>query len=116
MTAMKSSAAKGILPVPGYLVQVQGEAMTKIHAPPNTQQRIDEVYMFVSVDETGEGVCAAPIGDSVMPLIAADEARLKNLIPIARHLSKLSGKTVKLIKLSQRTELMTISPDGGEFN
>jgi hypothetical protein len=38
--------------------------MTFVHSPPNEQLRIDGVWMFVSIDETGEGVCAAPIGKS----------------------------------------------------
>ncbi len=87
--------------------------MTVILAPPNEQLRIDEVWMFISVDETGEGVCAAPLmgPGSTVPLIAADEARLKSLIPIARQLARDSGKQVQLIKLSQRTELMTFDPN-----
>jgi hypothetical protein len=87
--------------------------MTVILAPPNEQLRIDEVWLFVSVDETGEGVCAAPLmgAGSLVPLIAADEARLKSLIPIARQIARESGKRVKLIKLSQRTELMTFEPN-----
>jgi len=88
-----------------------------VHAPPNELLRIDEVYLFVSVDETGEGVCAAPIAGpgSLVPLIAADEARMKSLIPWAQKLSALSRKQVKLIKLCQRSELMTIQPDGSKL-
>ncbi|KYK50036.1 hypothetical protein A1D31_22250 [Bradyrhizobium liaoningense] len=91
--------------------------MTTIHNPPNVQLRIDAVWLFVSIDETGEGVCAAPLmGDgSLVPLIAADEERLQSLIPIARRIAKESGKQVKLIKLSQRSELMMIQPDGSEM-
>lgn len=93
------------------------EGPTYVHAPPNELMRIDEVYMFVSIDETGEGVCAAPImgADSLVPLIAADEARMKSLIPWAQKLAALSGKQVKLIKLSQRTELMSFQPDGSQM-
>jgi hypothetical protein len=87
--------------------------MTIVLAPPNEQLRIDEVWLFVSMDET-EGVCAAPVmgAGSLIPLIAADEERMKALIPWAKKLAELSGKQVKLIKLSQRSELMTIQPDG----
>jgi transglutaminase-like putative cysteine protease len=43
--------------------------------------RIDKVWLFVSVDETGEGVCAAPLLGpcSLVSLIAADKARLESL-------------------------------------
>jgi len=53
--------------------------------PKNTLHRIDEIFVFVSSDEAGEGVCAGPLEGprSLVPLIAADQARLKSLIPIA---------------------------------
>lgn len=88
--------------------------MTVMHSPPNEQLRIDEVWLFVSMDETGEGVCAAPVmgAGSLVPLIAADEERMKALIPWAKKLAALSGKQVKLIKLSRRNDVMTIQPDG----
>lgn len=49
---------------------------------------------------------------SLVPLIAADEARLNSLIPVAQQIAKESGKSIKLIKMSQRTDLMTIGPFG----
>jgi hypothetical protein len=61
------------------------------------------------------GVCAVTVDGLSMPLIAADEARMKSLIPAARNIARASGRQVKLIKLSQRTELMSISPDGGDM-
>lgn len=93
------------------------ESPTVVLVPPNEQLRIDEVYVFVSIDETGEGVCAAPImgAGSLVPLIAADEARMKSLIPWAQKIARLSGKQVKLIKLSQRSELMSFQPDGSQM-
>jgi len=79
--------------------------------PPMTQLRIDEVYIFISSGETGEGVCAMIRDGLSIPLIAADEARMRSLLPIARQIAHESGKRVKLIKLSQRTELMTFEPN-----
>ena len=68
--------------------------MTLLLEPQNTQLRIDEVYVFVSSDETGEGVCAMVRDGLAVPLIAADEARMKSLLPIARLIAKESGKQV----------------------
>jgi hypothetical protein len=87
---------------------------TVVLTPANEQLRIDEVYLFVSIDETGEGVCAAPLmgPDSLVPLIAADEARLKSLVPVARQLAKMTGGKIKLIKFTAREEIMEITPDG----
>ncbi|MEH2565305.1 hypothetical protein [Bradyrhizobium sp. AZCC 2289] len=88
--------------------------MTFVHNPPNEQLRIDEVWLFISVDETGEGVCAGPLmgPGTLVPLIAADQARMESLIPVARQIAQESGKPVKLIKMSARAELMTIAPFG----
>lgn len=90
-----------------------------VHAPANTLLRIDKVFMFVSVDKDGnEGVCAAPLwpGGDPIPMIAADEARLKNLIPLAEQLSKLTGMTIRLIRLHTREELRTFTPTQHEMN
>ncbi|MHC2536962.1 hypothetical protein [Bradyrhizobium diazoefficiens] len=74
---------------------------------------IDAVWAFVSVDPNGEeGVAAAEMdlghGPFMMPLIAADEARLKNLLPIARDLHAVTGMRMKLIKFATREEIMEI--------
>lgn len=85
-----------------------------IHAPPN-HLKIDAVWMVVSVDDDGnEGVCAAPLSNDgqLMPLIAADEDRLKSIIPIAEHMAKLiKFRTLKLIKLTTREEVREFSND-----
>ncbi|MCK1670368.1 hypothetical protein [Bradyrhizobium sp. 150] len=85
-----------------------------LHSPPNTQLRIDEVYMFISIDETGEGVCGAQITPQlVMPLIAADKTRLDAMMTYAQHIASSTGKTIKLLKFTARHEVMDIAPDGG---
>ncbi|MCP3471445.1 hypothetical protein NLM33_18890 [Bradyrhizobium sp. CCGUVB1N3] len=86
----------------------------EVHSPPNELRRIDAVWAFISSDETGEGLCAAPLmgPGTLIPLIAADEERLKLCLPWARWIAAMSGKTIKLIKLSQRAEIMEIGPDG----
>jgi hypothetical protein len=88
--------------------------MTVVHSPKNEKLRIDEIWVFVSQDEQGEGVCAGPLmgPGTLVPLIAADKARLDSLIPIARHIAQVSGKVVKLVKFTTRTEEMLIGPDG----
>jgi hypothetical protein len=93
---------------PGTFVDLGVE----LHTPPNTLQRIDAIWAFVSVDEHGnEGLCAAPYeGFGMLPLIAADAARLQSLMPVARHLARQSGMRIRLIKLSTREELATYEP------
>ena len=73
--------------------------------------RITEIYAVVATDEDGvEGVVAitTPSGGA-MPLIAADEARLKNIVPAARSIARLTGHTYKLIRVTQREDVMDIT-------
>jgi predicted pyridoxine 5'-phosphate oxidase superfamily flavin-nucleotide-binding protein len=88
--------------------------VTVLHDPGNHLLRIDQVWMAVSVDEDGnEGVCAAPLpgsGTLTMPLIAADEARLPFIMNMAEQLAAATGKKIRIIKLSTRTEVMAFDP------
>jgi hypothetical protein len=79
--------------------------MLIIDTPPNELPRIDQIWAVLSVDEGGEGVVAAPIqqGMLTVPLIAADEARLEIIMQLARQLTKLTGKKMRLVKFSTRT-------------
>ena len=77
--------------------------------PGNYLGRIEHIWAFLSVDEGGEGVCATSMGGlGAVPLIAADEARLKSLRPLAQHLVKVFGKPVRLAKFASREDVETI--------
>ena len=81
--------------------------------PPNKPGlRIDSVWLYVSVDDVGdEGVCAAPLGSlGMVPLMAADQARLASLGALARHVAMFTEKRVRLIRLHQREDLDWIDP------
>lgn len=84
-----------------------------IHAPPNYLERIDEIWAVLSVDEGGEGVVAAPLPPfdmPMVPLIAADKARLDSILPIARALARRTGKAMRLVKFSTREVVEEIEP------
>ena len=86
-----------------------------VQTGPNYLLPIDAVWAFVSVDEQGkEGVCAGtfPGLPGITPLIAADEARLQSLVPMARHIARTTGMRIRLIRLGVRSELLVIGPDG----
>lgn len=72
--------------------------------------RIDAVWMWISTDETGEGVLGAPLlgPGTLLPLIAADEARLTSIRPWAQKIAEAKGIKVKLIKLTTREEIEEI--------
>lgn len=85
----------------------------KVCTPKNTLRRIDQLWAFVSVDpnDSTEGVCAFRQPDGTMlPLVAADEARLVLLRPIAQNIARLSGMKLKLIRLTTREDLEDIEP------
>lgn len=75
----------------------------------NYLEKITEMYAFVSVDEGGEGVVGMtmPVNgrETFMPFVCADKKRMEQLKPIATDISKKSGKTIKLIKLTNRKDI-----------
>lgn len=75
----------------------------------NYLEKITEVYVFASVDEGGEGIIGhtLPIGGraTFMPFVAADKERMEALKPLAKEIARVSGKKIKLIRLSVREEL-----------
>lgn len=84
--------------------------MSKVYLNhPNELQHIDELYVFISSDKTGEGVVGHTVtlmGDRIfMPFVCADKERMESLKPLAKKIAKESGKKVKLIRLSVREEI-----------
>lgn len=61
---------------------------------------IENVWLFCSVDEGGEGIIAADINGMLMPLIASDEKRLALIRVEAIKIAKTHGKKVVLKKFS----------------
>lgn len=79
----------------------------------NTLPAIECLYVFVSVDakDGNEGVVGAPMGSvGCMPMIAADEKRLEQLIPIAQAIATSTNMKIRLIKLSRREVIKDIDP------
>jgi hypothetical protein len=78
--------------------------------PKNTLPRIEQLWAIVSVDaqDGNEGVCAAMIGGVIMPLIAADEKRLEQIVPIAKEVAAETGTKFKLVRFSNREEVSDI--------
>ncbi len=74
---------------------------------PNHLLSIDEIWVFVSKDEQGnEGVCGAPIGGMMMPLVAADPARVESLRKYAQMIvDNAPGHEIVLRKFSQKEDL-----------
>lgn len=88
--------------------------MTVFLDPPNDIQRITELLMVISVDETGEGVVSAPLpgSDAIsVPLIAADRARFDSFVlPMAKAIAKMTKKKLKVIRMTVREEVQDVDP------
>jgi len=83
-----------------------------IHDPPNQLLSIDAIWLYISSDETGEGVMGYTTpGGTLMPLMAADETRLKSITPIAQKIATLTKKKVKLVKFTMREEIEEFHPE-----
>jgi hypothetical protein len=83
------------------------------HEAPNYLGRIEAIYMALSLDEGGEGVCAAPLGDSgiTAALVAADKRRFDSyMLPMARHVAKMFGKPVRIAKFTKREDIDILQP------
>lgn len=72
-------------------------------------QTIDNIYAFVATEDDGsEGITGFQHNNTWMPMVCADVARLESLRPIAHQIAKQTGKPIKLIHFSVRTEVETI--------
>lgn len=83
---------------------------TDMHTPPNYMGRIEAIWMVLSVDEGGEGVVAAPMGQLTMPLLAADKRRLDQIIPLARKLATTFNQVLRLAKFTVREDIEVYPP------
>ncbi len=85
--------------------------------------KIDRLWVYVQED-TGpndEGMVTAMghvlgMGHMPMPLMGSDDARIESIRPVAQSVADATGKPIKLIFFSVRTEIETLVPHGGERN
>jgi len=76
--------------------------------------KIKTIYAFISIDKDSEdeGVVAALMGGMWMPLVAADEDRVRSLKPIAQQIALATRKKIVLAKFSVREDIEEITPAG----
>jgi hypothetical protein len=73
--------------------------------------RIESISAFVSIgDDDEEGIIGAPIGPQgeMVPLIAADEARLISLMPVAIRIASREGIRIKLVRFTNREDVSDV--------
>jgi len=76
----------------------------------NTQE-IDTFYVFLSVDENGEGILGAPLGPKgeLIPLITGDERLLENLKLVAKQMAPMTDAKIRLVKYTQKEIIEELS-------
>lgn len=71
--------------------------------------KIEEMYAYIAEEgPEDEGVVAMKMGDTWMPMVGADMARMESLKPIALVIGLETGQEVKLVKFTNRIELEVI--------
>lgn len=86
--------------------------MTVIHTPPNTIPRIESLWVYVSIDATGEGICGANIDGRWISLTTGDEKMLPKLAALAQQVSDMTGRRLQLVKMTTRENVSVIVPKG----
>ena len=102
--AMLGLAAALSSPIPQHQIDFS--------TPGPDNQRINQLWLVTYINETGlEVVAQAKLTDGrYVPLIAADPARLKSVVPAARDLAKANHIKMRLIKLTNRVDVEDIVP------
>ena len=68
--------------------------------------KIKTVTVFVAIDENNEeGVMGFKSDMGWMPLVCADEERIRKVFPIAEQIKKASGKDYRVLQFSVRTDV-----------
>lgn len=63
--------------------------------------KIQKITAFIAVDENGtEGVMGAQMGNTMMPLVCADEIRIAKMFPIAEAIKHATGKDYKVLQFN----------------
>lgn len=74
--------------------------------------RITTIHAFTAIGEDGdEGIPAILLDGTWMPMVCADQARLESMRPHAEAVAKSTGKAVKLVRFSVRSDIETIAPN-----
>ena len=74
--------------------------MTIYHIPGNIKE-IDELYVFLSKDENGEGIIAKLTPNGSMPLVFSDEKYLKLFTEFAKEMAKETKQKIVLCKFKK---------------
>ena len=73
--------------------------------------KITELYAFIAKDEEGqEGLCAFEVGGLMMPMVAADFARVESLMKVAIEMVEHTGTQIAIYKFTNKEIHGVIKP------
>jgi hypothetical protein len=74
---------------------------TYVHNEAN-EAPVTELFAFLSIDETGEGICAAILpGLGSTPLVTSKERVAEMMKQNAQSISKMGNKPVRLVRFTR---------------
>ena len=84
--------------------------ITIAHTPDNANP-INELFAFLSLDDTGEGICASMFpGLGVVTLIASTAGNVEHMKDRAVDIARTSGKPVRLVRFVRSETLWSSDP------
>lgn len=75
-------------------------------------KRIEQLYAYVVVDpaDDTEGLVAYLVGDTMMPMVAANTLRVESMRRIAEQIAQCENVSIRLCRFEIRTDLEVIDP------
>ncbi len=69
--------------------------------------KIEKMFAFVAEDSgpDDEGIMGISMGDLMMPLVGADQDRIKSLLVHAEFVSKMTDKPYRILEFSVRKDV-----------
>ena len=74
--------------------------MNLYHIPEN-EQKMDEIYVVLSVDDKGEGICSMMTPQGGMPLVFGHARMLDHIRQIVKGMAKDTGKKIVIAKFTK---------------
>ena len=78
----------------------------KVEDPGNYIGRMDFIYVFLSVDDGGEGICAI----NNLPLVMSDRNRAERIKSRAHDIGRLTNKVIRLVRFGKREDIEVLRP------
>lgn len=74
---------------------------------PANEAPIPTLYAFLSIDETGEGICSMFMANKWWSMVTSKPSVVEKMKVAARSLARASGRPIKLVKFTGREEIET---------